>query len=95
MSRLAVRLRYRIDQARMRWRVSFGGGSPPGLLAAPRQRRKTRRDIADMPVSRLAEWRRRRELARDIAGTAGLILAVGGFFLLIVIICVAAFLLNS
>lgn len=68
-----MRLRYRIDRARMRWRVTFGG-NPPGLLAAPRQRRKIRRDIAD---------------------TAGLILAVAGFFLLIVIICVAAFLLNS
>jgi hypothetical protein len=41
-----VRLRYRIDQARMRWRASFGG-NPHVLLAAPRQRRKIRRDITD------------------------------------------------
>jgi hypothetical protein len=72
-----VRLRYRIDQARMRWRVSFGG-NPPGLLAAPRQRR-----------------RERREIRRDITGTIGLVLAVGGFFLLIAAVCAAVFLLNS
>jgi hypothetical protein len=49
-----VRLRDRIDRARMRWRASFGGGNPPGLLAAPRQRRKIRRDIADTAALILA-----------------------------------------
>jgi hypothetical protein len=37
----------------MRWRVTFGG-NPPGLLAAPRQRRKIRRDVADTAALILA-----------------------------------------
>jgi hypothetical protein len=46
------------------------------------------------PAGWLAQWRRRRELARDITSTAGLVLAVAAFFTLIAAVCVAVFVLN-
>ncbi len=45
-------------------------------------------------MSRLTEWRQRRELARDITSTAGLVLAVAAFFTLIAAVCVAVFVFN-